>query len=93
VVVRRVKELIEWVQSGDYDRIRSGVYPRRGQEPPPSAEFQAAVDSYRAKFSRFLDRTANDVQRVGRQVGDWIRARSNTPGQATDDFDDDTDDE
>lgn len=80
--VRRVKELVEWVQSGDYDRIRSGSYPRRGQEPPPSAEFDAAVASYRDKFTAFLDRTAGDVQRLGRQFGDWLKARA--PGAASD---------
>jgi Zn-dependent protease with chaperone function len=74
--VRRVKELIEWVQAGDYDRIRSGSYPRRGQEPPPSVEFEAAVATYRAKFSSFLERTAGDVQRLGRQFGDWLKARA-----------------
>ena len=36
VAVRRVKELTEWVQTGAYDRIRDGDYPRRGEEPPPS---------------------------------------------------------
>ncbi len=78
--VRRVKELVEWVQSGDYDRIRSGSYARRGQEPPPSAEFDAAVAAYRAKFSSFMERTAGDLQRLGRQLGDWLKAR--TPGSA-----------
>jgi Zn-dependent protease with chaperone function len=91
VVVRRVKELTEWVQSGEYDRIRAGNYPRRGQEPPPSAEFEAAVESYRAKFANFLDRTANDVQRVGRQVGDWIKSRAT--GTTGDGDDDDMEDE
>jgi Zn-dependent protease with chaperone function len=74
--VRRVKELVEWVQSGEYDRIRAGSYARRGQEPPPSEEFEAAVASYRAKFTRFIERTAGDVQRLGRQFGDWLKARS-----------------
>jgi Zn-dependent protease with chaperone function len=74
--VRRVKELVDWVQSGEYDRIRSGSYPRRGNEPPPSAEFDAAVAAYRAKFSAFLERTAGDVQRLGRQLGDWLKARA-----------------
>jgi Zn-dependent protease with chaperone function len=73
--VRRVRELMTWVQAGDYDRIRSGSYPRRGQEPPPSAEFQAAVTHYRARFSAFLERTAGDVQRLGRQFGDWLKTR------------------
>jgi Zn-dependent protease with chaperone function len=84
--VRRVRELVDWVQAGDYDRIRSGTYPRRGQEPPPSAEFDAAVASYRAKFTSFLERTAGDVQRMGRQFSDWLRARA--PG-ASDDTEDD----
>ncbi len=74
--VRRVKELVDWVQSGEYDRIRSGSYPRRGHEPPPSAELDAAVAAYRAKFSAFLERTAGDVQRLGRQLGDWLKARA-----------------
>jgi hypothetical protein len=73
--VRRVRELMEWVQSGEYDRIRSGSYPRRGEEPPPSAEFNAAVSHYKERFSRFLDRTAGDVERLGRQLGDWLNRR------------------
>lgn len=85
--VRRVKELVEWVQSGDYDRIRSGSYPRRGQEPPPSAEFDAAVAMYRAKFSAFLERTAGDVQRLGRQFSEWLRARG--PGGDAEEPDED----
>jgi len=40
VAVRRVKELIEWVQRGEYDRIRSGNYPA-WPGAPPSVEFQA----------------------------------------------------
>ena len=71
--VRRVHELMEWVQRGEYDRIRGGSYPRRGEEPPPSEEFQSAVAHYRERFSRFLERTAGDVQNLGRQLGDWLR--------------------
>src|SRR6202034_1379949 len=32
--VRRVRELVNWVQAGDFDRIRSGHYVRRGEEAP-----------------------------------------------------------
>jgi Zn-dependent protease with chaperone function len=73
VAVRRVKELTEWVQSGEYDRIRAGNYPRRGHEPPPSAEFSAAVAHYGERFSRFLDRTAGNVQDLGKQLGGWLK--------------------
>ena len=76
--VRRVKELIEWVQTGDYDRIHGGEYARRGQEPPPSAEYNAAVAHYRERFGRFLERTAGDVQRLGRQFSEWLKKRPGT---------------
>ncbi|HEX3793328.1 MAG TPA: M48 family metallopeptidase [Acidimicrobiales bacterium] len=71
--VRRVKELIAWVQSGEYEQIRAGVYPRRGQEAPPSAEFSAAVGHYGDKFAGFLERTAGNVEDVGRQLTDWLK--------------------
>jgi hypothetical protein len=73
ITVRRVKELIEWVQSGDFERIRDGNYPRRGHEPPPTAEFNASVAHYRERFSRFIERTAGGVQDMGRQLGDWLK--------------------
>ena len=87
MAVRRVRELTEWVQSGDYDRIRDGSYPRRGQEPPPSEEFNAAVAHYRERFSRILDRAAGGVQVVGKQLGEWLRKMQ---GEANED-DEDTD--
>jgi Zn-dependent protease with chaperone function len=86
ITVRRVKELIEWVQSGDYDRIRDGNYPRRGHEPPPSAEFDAAVAHYRERFTRFLDRAAGNVSDMGKQFGDWLK-RQQGSSQTEDEFD------
>ena len=54
--VRRVKELVAWVSSGEFDRQRSGGYLRRGQEPPPSAEFDVALKHYRQRFSKIVER-------------------------------------
>ncbi len=88
IPVRRVKELMLWVQSGDYDRIRSGSYPRRGQEPPPSSEFNDAVEHYRERFVHFLDRTGDNVQDVGRKLADWLRR---TTGDSDEGFDEDLD--
>lgn len=85
MAVRRVKELTEWVDTGDYQRILDGDYPRRGQEPPPSEEFDAAVAHYRERFSRILNRLAGSVQVVGRQLGDWLRR---VQGDDEDDGDD-----
>jgi hypothetical protein len=85
VAVRRAKELTEWVQSGEYDRIRAGNYPRRGLEPPPSAEFTAAVAHYGERFSRFLDRTAGNVQDLGKQLSGWLKKwQSAEPGEEED---------
>ena len=89
IAVRRVKEIIEWVQSGDYNRIVDGEYPRRGQEPAPSVEFAAAVAHYRERFSRFLDRTAGSVQDLGKQLGDWLKRQPAEESDANSTFGDD----
>jgi Zn-dependent protease with chaperone function len=71
--VRRVNELIKWVSDGEFDRIRAGSYSRRGQEPPPSEEFRAAVDHYRKRFFGIIDDVSGGVQTLTRQVSDWLR--------------------
>jgi Zn-dependent protease with chaperone function len=77
--VRRVRELIEWVGTGDFDRIRDGSYVRRGHEPPISKEFEAAVDHYRRRFSSMLERTSGGVQRLVGQLDDWLRRPGSQP--------------
>jgi Zn-dependent protease with chaperone function len=84
--VRRVKELVGWVHTGAYDRIVAGEYPRRGEEPPPTAEFAAAVAHYRVRFAAVLERTTGDVQRLSDQLSAWLRR-----GPARDDDGDDED--
>lgn len=71
--VRRVRELVTWVESGEYDRIRSGSYVRRGEEPPPSAEFDAAVSHYRQRFVAMIERTAGGINKLSNQVSTWLR--------------------
>ncbi len=87
IAVRRVKELMAWVQSGEYDRIRGGAYAHRGQEPPPSSDFNDAVEHYRKRFMGFLDRTGDNVQDMGRKLADWLRRTTgeSTDGDAADD--------
>jgi Zn-dependent protease with chaperone function len=87
--VRRVRELVSWVSSGDYDRIRGGTYVHRGEEPPVTAEFEAAFEHYRERFTRMLDRTSGGVQRLIGQLDDWLRGRGgprDAQDDATDDF-------
>ncbi|HEV8064992.1 MAG TPA: M48 family metallopeptidase, partial [Acidimicrobiales bacterium] len=96
--VRRVRELIAWVSSGEFDRIRSGAYIRRGQEPPPNAEFNEAVGHYRTRFSGIVERAGGGIQTAVDRVTGWLDGRPGGPGRAgaaaaADDFDDDDDDE
>ena len=70
--VRRVRELIAWVSAGELDRIRSGSYLRKGQEPPPSAEFDAAFDHYRKRFATILDRAGDGITSVIDRLTTWL---------------------
>lgn len=86
--VRRVRELITWVQAGDFDRIRSGSYVRRGEEPPPSAEFDAAVRHYRERFTGVVDRTVGGVNKLSTQIAAWLRREdADAPADADPDED------
>ncbi len=68
--VRRVKELMDWVSTGEIDRIVGGSYVRRGQEPPVSAQFDAAVQHYRERF----------VNKLAGQIQTWLRRNQNENG-------------
>jgi Zn-dependent protease with chaperone function len=80
--VRRVHELMTWVQSGDYDRILSGEYPRRGQAADARKEAADATEFYAERF-RSIFRTAgagvenagDKVAEAAEKVSEWIRGR------------------
>lgn len=82
--VKRVHELTRWVSEGDYDRIRSGRYVRRGEEPAPTEEFRKATDHYRVRFMEIVERVAGGTQRLLDQFGSWLRR----DGDARDEDDD-----
>jgi Zn-dependent protease with chaperone function len=70
--VRRVHELMTWVQSGAYDRIVSGEYVRRGQEPGWREETDAATEHYTERFKGFMDEAAEGISKLGVQLGDQL---------------------
>jgi Zn-dependent protease with chaperone function len=70
--VRRVNQLLEWVRSGEYDRIIQGEYLRLGQEPPLREEAESARDHYSAKISDAFTQAGSSIQEVGQQLGDWL---------------------
>ena len=80
--VRRVRELTRWVQSGEYDRIMSGEYVRRGNERGPRDEAADAVAFYTERFRGFFRDAGATVSKAGDQLADasgrladWVRSR------------------
>jgi Zn-dependent protease with chaperone function len=85
--VRRVSEVMRWVQSGDYDRIVRGEYIKRGEEPPVSEEASRAMEFYAERFRTLFKDIGDNVTKMGNQVGglaeqaaDWIRSRGGGGG-------------
>ncbi len=72
--VRRVGELMRWVREGDFDRVRSGSYIRRGQEPPPGDQLRDATEHYRRRFLEIVERVSGGAQRFASQVATWLRS-------------------
>jgi Zn-dependent protease with chaperone function len=81
--VRRAREVMAWVQSGEYDRIAGGEYRTRAQEAAsPREEASDAVEFYTERFrSLFRDvgegvgRAGTTVAEAGERLQDWLRAR------------------
>jgi len=71
--VRRVKTLLDWVQTGEYDRMVRGEYLRRGDEPSASEEASAASDHYGERIGDAIQQAGTSVSEVGQQLGDWLQ--------------------
>ncbi|HUA44345.1 MAG TPA: M48 family metallopeptidase [Solirubrobacteraceae bacterium] len=81
--VRRVSEVLKWVQSGDYDRIQRGEYRTRDQESNVREEAGDAVEFYAERFRAIFRDLGENITTLGSQMGgaaeqvaDWIRSRS-----------------
>lgn len=73
LAVRRAHELMDWVKSGDYERIRDGVYPKRGEEDPDvRAEARAAAEHYRERFGGAFKDVAGQAEGAAKSVTDWL---------------------
>ena len=79
--VRRAHELLAWVREGDYDRIVGGDYVRRGEEPPPREEAEAAGRHYAERVKGAFRDAGESLADAGKQLGDWLdRTRDKTAG-------------
>jgi Zn-dependent protease with chaperone function len=80
--VRRVSEVMKWVQEGEYDRIVRGEYRTRDQESDVREEAGDAMEYYAERFRSFFREAGDNITTVGSQLGDmsqqiadWIRSR------------------
>jgi Zn-dependent protease with chaperone function len=70
--VRRVRMLLEWVRTGDYDRIIGGDYLRRGEEAPLREEADAAQAHYSARIGEAFSQAGSSVAEAGDQLARWL---------------------
>jgi hypothetical protein len=84
--VRRVSEVMKWVQSGEYDRIQRGEYRTRDQQANVREEAGDAVEFYAERFRAIFSDMGENITTLGSQMGgvaeqvaDWIRTRGTGP--------------
>lgn len=58
----RAGELQRWIESGEYDAILRGEYPKRGEEPPPLSDDVQAAGTY------YEERARDAMNTVGAMV-------------------------
>jgi len=85
--VRRVSEVLKWVQEGEYDRIVRGEYRTRDQDSNVREEAGDAVEFYAERFRTIFREIGDNLNKAGAQVGgvaeqlaDWLRTRGGPGG-------------
>jgi Zn-dependent protease with chaperone function len=79
--VRRAHELMEWVRSGDYDRIVAGEYMRREDPVDMRADGGDAVSYYTERMRDAFRDAGGSVASVGQQLAGWLRRASAAAGE------------
>lgn len=77
--VARAAEIQKWLDSGAYQRILAGDYPRRSDDDTASVseDVKQAAESYREAFARSEDPLVKLLRRLGEgadEVGEWVGA-------------------
>lgn len=91
--VRRVKHLMTWVQSGDYDRIVGGAYARRSDPVDARQDAGDAVTHYTERFQKLFQeisdasadagkRMGDAVEQGGKKLSDWLHGPDEGNGDA-----------
>jgi Zn-dependent protease with chaperone function len=78
--VRRIHELMEWVKSGEYDRIVGGSFVSRDEPVRPRAEASDAAAHYAERFRGVVRDATSSIEDVGKQINDWLRGSDENGG-------------
>ena len=78
--VRRAHQLMEWVRSGDFDRISGGEYPRREEPADVRAESGEAVSFYAERFREGFREAGESINSIGQQLAGWLRSAGREEG-------------
>jgi Zn-dependent protease with chaperone function len=80
--VRRVKEIMTWMRSGEYDRILGGDFTTRDQTTDARKAAGDAFDYYAQRFRGFLkdagsgmDKAGDRVTEAADKMGEWLRGQ------------------
>jgi Zn-dependent protease with chaperone function len=80
--VKRVHEVMRWVQSGEYDRIMGGEYRKRSDPVDPRHEAGEAFDLYAERFKTIFRDAGAGVAQAGdkvagaaERVAEWLKSR------------------
>ena len=71
--VRRTRELMTWVRSGEFDRIVGGDYVRRGDPVSAGADAGDAVSFYTERFKAAFQDAGDTLGQGGQRLADWLR--------------------
>jgi len=73
--VRRVAELMDWIRSGEYDRIIGGSYPTRDRDADPRGTAERAYDHYRDRFRKTFEEAGESFDKAVDAMSEWLKRR------------------
>ncbi len=71
--VKRVHEVMEWVRTGEYDRIMGSEYPKRSDPVDVREQADEAVNFYRDRFASTFREAGENLASASDQLADWLR--------------------
>jgi Zn-dependent protease with chaperone function len=74
--IRRVRALMDWVQSGDYERILRGDYVRRSEDGDFAQQATAAARRYATGLEELAESTGKPLDEATRELDEMLSAQT-----------------